>query len=57
VSIQDRTRPAVPELKENRPAEGDRPSNRWPPIWLLVVMYIVVIGFAIGMGMIFFGSH
>jgi hypothetical protein len=57
VSIQDRTRPEVPAVKENQSAEGDRPSHRWPPLWLLAVMYIVVIGFAILMGVIFFGSH
>jgi hypothetical protein len=57
VSIQDRTIQAVPAVKESQSAEGDRPSNRWPPIWLLIVMYLVVIGFAIIMGVIFFGSH
>jgi len=57
VSIQDRTRPAVPEINENQSAEGNRNSSRWPPIWLLAVMYIVVIGFAVLMGVIFFGSH
>jgi hypothetical protein len=58
VSIQqDQARPAVPAVKENQSAEGDRPAKRWPPVWALALMYIVGIGAAIIFGMIFFGSH
>jgi hypothetical protein len=58
VSIQqDRTRPAVPAVKENQSTEESSRSRKWPPIWALALMYPVFIGIAIVLGIVFFGSH
>jgi hypothetical protein len=58
VSIQeDLTEPTVLAVKANQSTEGDRPSHRWPPLWALPVIYLVVIAVLIVIGIAFFGSH
>jgi hypothetical protein len=54
---QERTRPTVPAIKANESTEGDPRSHRWPPIWALLTMYLVVIAGLIVIGIAYFGPH
>jgi len=47
VSIQE-------AVKADQSTQGGRASTRWPPIWALVLMYVVGIGAAIGFGVVFY---